>query len=125
MQEVSRPALCERLKNSLQLLACPPEIQLGKFPDFVHAPDELALDFDHFRAAFVDNFRVELTGQQLSCLDAIDQSFSQMSKHCFSPNALTNSHEWQQIRRLAAEALKGFDWPLDEPPRRDHEFVPA
>jgi hypothetical protein len=56
MQEVNRLWLFERLKHSLQLLACPPEIQLGKFPDFVHAPDELALDFDDFRMAFVSNF---------------------------------------------------------------------
>ena len=123
MQEVNRPWLFERLKYSLQLLACPPEIQLEKFPAFVHGPDELALDFDNFRMACAGNFRAELTGEQLSCLDSVDRSFSQMPADCFSPNAVTNSREWQQIRQLAAEALKAFGWPLDEPPRRDHEFV--
>ena len=125
MQEVNRLWLFERLKHSLQLLACPPEIQLRKFPDFVHAPDELALDFDNFRMAFVSNFRAELTGEQLSCLDSIDQVLSQMPKDCFSPNAVTNSPEWRQIRQLAAEALKAFGWPLDNAPRRNHEFVPG
>jgi len=24
---------------------------------------------------------------------------------------------------LASEALKAFGWPVDDPPRRDHEFV--
>jgi len=124
MHEVNRPWIFDRLKRSLQLLACPPEIQLGKFADFVHVPDELALDFAHFRMVSVDNFRDELSGKQLSCLYA-DQSFSQMPKSSFSPNTVTTSHEWQQIRQLAAEALKAFGWPLDEPPRLDDEFVPA
>lgn len=33
------------------------------------------------------------------------------------------SGEWQTIRELASEALKAFGWPLDDPPKRDHEFV--
>jgi hypothetical protein len=55
MQKVNRQGLFERMKESLQLLACPAEIQLTKFPDFVHSPDELALDFNSFRMAIVGN----------------------------------------------------------------------
>jgi len=111
--------------QSLQLLACPPEIQLGKFPVFVHAPDELALDFDNFRSALVGSFRTELTAEQLHCLELIGRTFEEMNKNCFSPEGVTHSSEWQRIRELAAEALKAFGWPLDDPPRRDHEFVPG
>jgi hypothetical protein len=124
MQEVNRPWLFERLKHSLQLLACPPEIQVRKFPDFVSAPDELVLDFANFQMAVVGNFRAELTGEQLSCLNSIDQGFSQMAKDCLSANAVANSPEWRQIRRLAPEALKAFGWPVDDPPKHDYEFVP-
>ena len=111
--------------QSLQLLACSSEVQLGKFPAFVHAPDEMALDFDNFRSAFVSNFRNELTGEQLSCLELIDRNFEQMGKDKFSPEHVRNSVEWQGIRALASDALKAFGWPLDDPPRRDHEFVPG
>jgi hypothetical protein len=123
MQGANRPWLSERLKHSLQLLACPADIQLGKFPSFVHAPDEMTLDFANFRAAFVSNFRAEMTSEQLHCLESIDKSLGQMSKDCFSPEGVTNSKEWQQIRQLAAQALEAFGWPPDNPPSRDHEFV--
>jgi hypothetical protein len=125
MNQVNRPWVTERLMQSLQLLACSPEIQLGKFPPFVHAPDEMALDFDNFRSAFVGNFRAEMTSEQLHYLDLIDKTFEQMNKNCFSPDDVTNSSEWQTIRQLASDALKAFGWPLDDPPRRDHEFVPT
>lgn len=111
--------------QSLQLLACPSEIQLRKFPPFVHAPDEMALDFDHFRSAYVGNFRAELTNEQLHCLERIDRTFKQMNKDCFSPEGVSDSGEWRRIRELASDALKAFDRPLVDPPRRDHEFVPG
>jgi hypothetical protein len=124
MQQVNRQWLFERMKESLQLLACPAEIQLRKFPDFVHLPDELALDFNNFRLAIVNNFRAELTGEQVSCLNSIDQHLSKL-REFFYPNAVTNSPDWRETRRLAGEALKAFGWPRDEPPRRDNEFVPG
>jgi hypothetical protein len=123
MQEPNRLWLTERLKRSLQLLACPAEIQLNKFPAFVQAPDELALDFDNFRSAFVGNFRRDMTSEQLQYLDLIAKSFDRMDKALFSPDGVTNSGEWRGIRDLASGALNAFGWPLDDPPRRDHEFV--
>jgi hypothetical protein len=125
MQEVNRAWVFERMKHSLQLLACPPEVQLGKFPDFVRPADELAEDFDNFRGAFVGNFRAEMTAEQLNCLDSIDKSFSGMNKDSWNDDAVTNSAECQHIRYLAVKALEAFGWPLDDPPRRDHEFVPG
>jgi hypothetical protein len=125
MKQVDRAWLTERLMQSLQLLACPPEIQLGKFPPFVGAPNELALDFDNFRSAFVGNFRTELTAEQLHSLELIDRTFEEMNKDRFRPEGVTPSSEWRRIRELAAASLKAFGWPLDDPPRRDHEFVPG
>jgi hypothetical protein len=46
-----------------------------------------------------------------------------MDKDSFSPEKVSNSTEWQKIRELVSETLKAFGWPLDDPPRRDHEFV--
>jgi hypothetical protein len=125
MPEVDRIWLRERVKNSIQLLACPPEIQLGHFPDFVHPPDELALEFDDFLEAFVSNCRAEITDEQLSCLDSIARAVSQMPKEHFSPGAVPYSPEWQRVRQLAADALRAFNWPTEVPPRQDDEFVPG
>jgi hypothetical protein len=125
MSQVDRAGVTERLKQALQLLACPPEIQLSKFPPFVHAPDELALDFDDWRQTFVSNFRDEMTDEQLHSLEQIDRTLNEMDKNCFSPEGVANSEEWQKLRELASHALRAFDWPRDNPPRRDHEFVPG
>jgi hypothetical protein len=43
----------------------------------------------------------------------------------FDPNAVSKSPEWREIGQLARDALRAFGWPLDEPPRRDNEFVPG
>ena len=123
MSEANRPWISERLKHCLQLLACPAEVQLAKFPPFVHTPDEMAEDFDNFRLAFVDNFRAEMTTEQLRYLDLINKSFEQMEKDCFSTDGVINSEEWRRIRQLASDALRAFGWQPDDPPKRDHEFV--
>jgi|HubBroStandDraft_3_1064219.scaffolds.fasta_scaffold562906_2 hypothetical protein len=123
MQEANRPWLTERFKHALQLLACAPEIQFGKFPDFARVPDELALEFDNFRVAFVGNFRSELTAEQLSCVELIDEYLSSMSKECYCDEAVSISPEWQHIRRLGAKALNAFGWPVEDPPSYAHEFV--
>jgi hypothetical protein len=70
------------------------------------------------------NCRAELTSEQLHYLELIDRTFEQMNKDCFSPEGVSDSSEWRRIRELASAALKAFGWPLVDPPRSDHEFVP-
>ena len=79
MRAIDRLGTFERLKHSLQLLACPAEVQLNLLPSFVCKADELALGFNQWRLVAVDNFRSELTASQLSCLDAIDGSLSELT----------------------------------------------
>ncbi len=124
MEEANRTWLLERLKHSLQLLACAPEIQFRHFPDFVHVPDELALDFDDSRTACVGNFQSEMTSEQSSCLDSVAESFERM-KGRFTNDAVMNSREWRDLRLLAADALKAFGWPFDEPPESGDAFTRA
>jgi hypothetical protein len=73
--EADRTWIFERLKHSLQLLACRAEIQLNNVPNFVAVADELALDFESFRDTRTGNYRTELTAEQASCLDSLDRSF--------------------------------------------------
>src|ERR1700690_3181202 len=116
MQTVDRSGIFERLKHSIQLLACSPETQLKMLPQFVCKADELALDFDHWREAALHNFRSDLTPHQLSCLNAIDGTLSEltwMGAESWSENAVRESAEWKGVRALAASALKSFGWPLE------------
>lgn len=126
MQTVDRVGVFERLKHSIQLLACSPEIQLQMLPQFVCKPDELALDFDHWRHVALDNFRSDLTHEQLSYLDAIDASLvelTRMSSESWSEDAVRESGEWNAVRALAVAALESFGWPLKAPPSHANEFI--
>jgi hypothetical protein len=128
MQAIDRLGIFERLKHSIQLLACPAEVQLNLLPRFVCKADELALDFDQWRLVAVSSFRSELTTSQLLCLDAIDTSLSELtalgSEH-WTDDAVRKSTEWQGIRALAAAALASFGWPVEEPPSHADEYVEA
>jgi hypothetical protein len=125
MQTVDRFGIFERLKHSIQLLACSSEIQLKMLPQFVCKADELALDFDNWREVAL-NFRSELTTHQLSCLDAIDSSLSKLTRtgpESWTEDAVRESGEWKAVRTLAAAALESFGWPLETPPSHADEFV--
>ena len=123
MHEANRAWLTERFKHALQLLACPPEIQFGKFPDFTHVPDELALESRTSNGGIEGNFRSGIDCETIVRVELIDECLSRMSKECYRQEAVSNSPEWQHIRRLAAEALNAFGWPLEDPPSYAHEFV--
>jgi len=79
MQSVDRFAIFECLKHSIQLLACPAEIQLRMLPRFVCRADELVLDFDLWKEIVLNNFRSELSTDQMCCIESIDRSLSELT----------------------------------------------
>jgi hypothetical protein len=91
MYEADGTWIFERLKHSLQLLACRAEIQLNNFPNFVAVADELALDFENFRATLTGNYRTELTAEQASCLDSLERSLSELNEETWSNGAVVDS----------------------------------
>jgi hypothetical protein len=117
-----------RLEHCLQHLAMPPESQLQLLPDFVCKADELALSFDHWREVAANNYGFQLTPSQAAALSAIDNAFvlfSDSNPEHWTDEAVRSSAEWQEIRRLAAEALSVFEWQHEMPPSYAHEFVKA
>jgi hypothetical protein len=126
MQSVDRLGIFERLKHSIQLLACPPQVQLQMLPDFVVKADELALDFDLWREVVLHNFRSELTTDQISSIDSIDRILSDltdMGPEHWTDDAVLKSEEWNRIRALAAVALESFGWAREMPPSHADEYV--
>ena len=116
-----------KLKYSLQALAQPASIQLKLFPDFVQVADELALDFEHRHSVVAQN-SFDLTSSQKESLAHLDALLSNMSKGIFTEelwtdNALRDRHEWEEVRSLAKETLKEFNWALDEPPVDRNQYV--
>jgi hypothetical protein len=127
MRSVDRTGVFERLKHSVQLLACPPELQLKMLPHFVCKADELALDFDQWREIVLNNFRSELSIDQMSCIERIDRSLSeltQMGPGYWTEDAVRESEEWKRLRTLADAALESFGWAVREiPPSHADEYV--
>ena len=120
--------MLERLKHSLQLLAAPVEQQLLLLPSYICRADELALEFSHWYEVVLDNYRVEMTGEQLSSLAAIDQEFELLTragKENWTEASLRSSTEWQNLRILAARALQMFGWKIETPPSYALEYVSA
>lgn len=112
----------ERLKQSLQALAAPPDTQLGIYPDFVCKADELALDFDDW-FAMSERF---LSAKQIGALEPIMSLLDGMSGPGgpWSEEDLRTDARWEQIRGLAKRALRVFKWPIEQPPTSPDVFVP-
>ena len=126
MESVDRLGIFERLKHAIQLLACPPEIQLKTLPHFVCKADELGLDFDLWREIVLNSFRSEMSTDQLSSIENIDQSLSeltQMGPEYWTQDAVRQSAEWEHVRTLAAVALESFGWAQEIPPSYTGEYV--
>jgi hypothetical protein len=122
----NREAILERLKHSLQLLACPADVQLNLLPDFVCKADELALGFDHWCGSILG--LSGLTTEQTHSLASLNQqldAITGLGANKWTDDAVHVAAEWQAIRGLAAQALKAFGWTIETPPSYAHEFVPG
>ena len=125
MRSVDRLGIFERLKHSIQLLACPPQVQLKMLPQ-VCKTDELVLDFDQWREIVLNTFRSELSSEQMSCMESIDHALSElthMGPEHWTENAVRESEEWRRVRTLAVAALESFGWAREIPPRHSGEYV--
>jgi hypothetical protein len=121
-----RNAIFERLKHSLQLLASPPDVQLRILPPYVCRADELALEFDHWWIVVLDNYKADLSLDQLSALTALHEKFDWLtadSKRHWTDEAIRTSPEWQSVRSLAISTLQAFNWPDETPPSYEHEYI--
>lgn len=127
MDELKMPIL-ERLKHSVQLLASAPEVQLQLLPPFVCKADELALEFDHWWEVTRNRYGADLGPDQQSSLRALDEKLAWLTKRGkeeWTDHAVRESHEWQEIRSLAARVLNTFGWPMETPPSHADEYVPG
>jgi hypothetical protein len=109
-----------RLKRTLEALAARHTAEPSLFPDAVVRPDELALNFENCAAAVRARDDVEVSPPQVSALAALDDQFATMSRlaaevdaDVWSEEALRTDENWEQVRRLAGEALAAFGWDTE------------
>ena len=119
--------MVERLIHTLQALAAPPDVQLGRFPDFVAKGDELALDFDDALQLVYDCPQLQLEAHQHESLDRLYRYLEERSARdraaFWTEAAIQSSPEWVAVRRLAVSALTSLGAPIDLPPPTDAVYV--
>ena len=122
---VSRVHSHDELKWALQALALPAGAQLNLFPDFASVTDELALDFDHWRATALGQH--QLDPAQVAALASIDALLAEMTGAenvaLWTDAALAQHPSWRQLREKARGALHAFGWDLATPPMDRAVFV--
>src|SRR5262245_51964691 len=91
------------------LLAAGGHAPLARLPEGCCKPDELALDFDNFRAAVVGNFASELPPRALAALAEVNDAFGRVPRDAWSEEAVRSHPAWAVIRERAGVALALLD----------------
>jgi hypothetical protein len=112
MAEVNRKWLFRELRHSLSLLALDVVTTIAAVPNRCCNPDELALDFDNFRAAVVSNFSAEMPAELVAVLARVDAAFRRIHGGAWSEESVRTAPEWATVRgraRVALELLVQFE----------------
>jgi hypothetical protein len=111
------------LRWSLQALANAGSAQPPLFPEQAVSPGELATSFEQASALVAAGEAGEVTEPQRAALEAISAHFETLSRdeaefgvELWTEAAVATSEQWNEVRRLAMDALEAFDWSaVDEP----------
>ena len=90
-------------------LAADGDTALAGVPGGCCKPDELALDFDNFRAAVVGNFAAEMPPALVAALAAVDAALGPIVGAGWSEEAVRSAPEWAIVRQRAGVALRLLD----------------
>jgi hypothetical protein len=114
MAEVDREWIVRELRALLVALASPGQVALGHEPRGSCRPDELALDYDNFVHAYLNNFSPEISAHQRSALLRVDALFSAMSEgrqpDLWTEDAVIAHPRWAEVRAAAQQALDAMSW---------------
>jgi hypothetical protein len=103
-----------QFRESLHALALPAADQTQLFPSNVDVPYELASNFSNWWLWFSNASNNGLTESQSSALRRIDEFLNRISgpenEALWTDEALRDSPSWEEVRKLAATALRAFNW---------------
>ena len=106
-----------QLRKALQQAALPAERQIASLKDFCVA-DEVADDVGNRIHWVLQSPDAQLTDDQRCSLVELDSFLDRMSgkpnAHLWTDEALRSLPEWNQVRRMARQALELFGWPIED-----------
>ncbi|MBC7771122.1 MAG: hypothetical protein H7210_01375 [Pyrinomonadaceae bacterium] len=112
----------EGLKWVVRALAQPVRVQKSLYPSFTFPAEEMVLEFEQFFEPGSSRYTDVWSGEQYLSLRALDEKFAALSgskgEELWLDEDPLGRPEWSEIRRLAREVIRVFDWPADEPPSR-------
>ena len=124
-----------RLIRVLTSLACVPELPVDSDRSTGSAvlassgaPSDspsLVAEFDEAYTAFVDSLENLPNESQMVALQAVDTRLSAMLRAedatMWTLRARLEDPSWVEVRRLAADVMNEFDWPLESPSELDSD----
>jgi hypothetical protein len=106
----------EQFEWSLQALAQPASTQIGLFPEYANAADELALSWEE---ALEDAELAELPVAPQKVIKELDDYMLSISgkdnSDLWTNYSITNSVQWARMRKLAGEAILELGWEKATP----------
>ncbi|HLI71127.1 MAG TPA: hypothetical protein VKV19_15335 [Ktedonobacteraceae bacterium] len=107
-----------QLRLSLQLLAMDAQDQIDHFLPGSDIISELITDYKHFAESIFTYW--DLTDNQIDRLQALQDFFRMLDNEntndLWTLEALISDYRWNEVRRLAKQALLSFQWALETPP---------
>lgn len=107
-----------QLRLSLQLLAVDAQDQIDHFLPGSDIVSELITDYEHFAESTFTYW--DLTNSQIARLQALQDFFCMLDNEntndFWTLEALISDSRWDEVRRLAKQALLSFQWSLETPP---------
>jgi hypothetical protein len=105
------------LRQSLQALAAPVDVQIVTFAPFACVACELLETYDNFSGA-ARGLDPPLSAQLPMALQPVDTAISRLSPSyttCHQSESLRASPRWAEVRRAATMALMALNWPPARP----------
>ncbi|WP_062568833.1 hypothetical protein [Pseudoalteromonas arabiensis] len=106
----------EQFEWALLALAQPAKVQLGLFPDFANAADELALSWEE---ALEDTDLDELPNNARGAIKELDDYMlsisGQENAELWTNESVSSSVQWAKMRKMASRVIKEFGWIKSSP----------
>jgi hypothetical protein len=91
------------------------QVQVSRYPSFVYTGDELVIDFDEARRAFIKSHGSTLSSEQEQSINCLDHRINELSgEHnldfWLDRDSLFSDSRWDELRTLAQETVRVFGW---------------
>jgi hypothetical protein len=119
--QITSDWIAKQLRESLQALAMPANIQLEIFPDGANIPSELLADIITWSGSYIEDesgkLPTDLHDKLENAISVAMDLYEINRKYGWDRNRLASGEEWQRGRDVATDLLALLGWPVERPMR--------